>query len=169
MKILFFVATIIGYIFGSIIDDILRQQGVVAIIFAVLSAVFVIYMQLESEIKVIRKEKDDGETESEIQSMFSEAILNCANAFSAGVYDEKLLNSIVELKSCSVQMHDENSNEIAASISRFVWHENFYRLTTDDFEFISERLRNYCEKRFKSEDDVRLITEYIDRKLANAD
>ena len=50
MKALFFIVMAIGWILGTILDEMLSQRGIFALIFAILAPVYVLYLQIEAEL-----------------------------------------------------------------------------------------------------------------------
>ena len=71
VKALFFIVMAIGWILGTIPDEMLSQRGIFALIFAILAPVYVLYLQIEAELAEMRGEKGGEEKSTDVQKLFS--------------------------------------------------------------------------------------------------
>ena len=88
VKALFFIVMAIGWILGTILDEMLSQRGIFALIFAILAPVYVLYLQIEAELAEMRGEKGGEEKSTDVQKLFSRTLQECAAAFHEGEYNE---------------------------------------------------------------------------------
>ena len=161
VKALFFIVMAIGWILGTILDEMLSQRGIFALIFAILAPVYVLYLQIEAELAEMRGEKGGEEKSTDVQKLFSRTLQECAAAFHEGEYNEQFVERLVTLQACSMQMQEADALKISQVLGKFLWMENFRKLKKEDFSFIYEWIEQYVRKKVHHTDEVAALERHL--------
>ena len=161
MKALFFIVMAIGWILGTILDEMLSQRGIFALIFAILAPVYVLYLQIEAELAEMRGEKGGAEKSTDVQKLFSRTLQECAAAFHEGEYNEQFVERLAALQACSMQMQEADALKISQVLGKFLWMENFRKLKKEDISFIYEWIEQYVCKKVHRTDEVAALESHL--------
>lgn len=161
MKALFFIVMAIGWILGTILDEMLSQRGIFALIFAILAPVYVLYLQIEAELAEMRGEKGGAEKSTDVQNLFSRTLQECAAAFHEGEYNEQFVERLAALQACSMQMQEADALKISQVLGKFLWMENFHKLKKEDISFIYEWIEQYVRKKVHHTDEVAALERHL--------
>ena len=161
VKALFFIVMAIGWILGTILDEMLSQRGIFALIFAILAPVYVLYLQIEAELAEMRDEKGGAEKSTDVQKLFSRTLQECADAFHEGEYNEQFVERLAALQACSMQMQEADALKISQVLGKFLWMENFRKLKKEDISFIYEWIEQYVRKKVHHTDEVAALERHL--------